>query len=34
MGFRQIYVSPSKRLVVLQRTAPALQPIRGTGTAS
>ncbi|MEU4625337.1 DUF2079 domain-containing protein [Actinoplanes sp. NPDC023801] len=34
MGFRQIYVSPSKRLVVLQRTAPAVQPIRGTGTAS
>jgi uncharacterized membrane protein len=34
MGFRQIYISPSKRLVVLQRTAPAVQPIRGTGTAS
>jgi uncharacterized membrane protein len=34
MGFRQIYQSPSKRLVVLQRTAPAVQPIRGTGTAS
>lgn len=34
MGFRQVYVTDSKRIVVLQRTAPALQPIRGTGTAS
>ncbi|MFC4066396.1 DUF2079 domain-containing protein [Actinoplanes subglobosus] len=34
MGFRQVYITDSKRIVVLHRTAPALQPIRGTGTAS
>ncbi|MBO3739325.1 DUF2079 domain-containing protein [Actinoplanes flavus] len=32
MGFRQVY--NGGRIIVLQRTAPATQPIRGTGTAS
>ncbi|MFC6565880.1 DUF2079 domain-containing protein [Actinoplanes utahensis] len=34
MGFRRVYETAKGRIVVLQRTAPATGPIRGTGTAS
>jgi hypothetical protein len=34
MGFRPVFATPKNRMIVMQRTAPAVRPITGTGTSS